>query len=632
MFCRKCGVQIPDNSEFCYKCGTPTGVQPVASGNSKLWDYNDAVNKMNSAKSLEDFEAAEKILETLEDFKDSKELLEKCHGNKIRTVYDNAAQDLENAKSVEEFDRLEKIFESLGEFDNSKELLKKCREDRIPVIYENAVQKMNSASCAEDFETAERSFASLGGYKDSDELLKKCEYNKKLWLYNDGYKKMNSANTVSEHKAAAEIFASISGFEDADDLKVQCLTRANDIIYNEAFSMMLRAKNSEECDEAKRLFESLKGYKDSEGLAEKCEYNRKIFIYNDALEKLKYAHEDYELKEYADIFRSLGDFKDAKLMAEQCEEIPRQRKMNEEQENLCQDYNKALTAYECSSDIDALQRAKDKFLSFSDFADAPQLALECETKIYCIKANKSYMIEKFSSLSQKDFKSAGIKFPEKAELTTGKIPEKDDSNGRITPTVTLDKSDVKPERKSDGESKTQSPQSEAVTCGRCGNVFRTSSGRTTCPKCGTAVGYVDPDIPHDDSAKAEDYRSAVNTLKTCSDFSELKNLRNKFLSFGDYYKAKQMAGECYAKMGQIYDDEYGSIKKTTLIGLYIIMAIVIIVLFATGELANLQCTGFDEYSYEYTPTGMYALIGWCIGLNIVRGIILLCYKVAHRMN
>ncbi len=42
MFCRKCGKEIPDDSEFCNKCRTPTGVQPVASENSKLWDYNDA--------------------------------------------------------------------------------------------------------------------------------------------------------------------------------------------------------------------------------------------------------------------------------------------------------------------------------------------------------------------------------------------------------------------------------------------------------------------------------------------------------------------------------------------------------------------------------------------------------------
>ena len=90
MFCRKCNKEIPDDSDFCYKCGTPTRSQPVVSGNSKLWDYNDAVNKMNSAKSLKDFEAVESIFKALGNFKDSAELLKKCHEEKISIIYDNA--------------------------------------------------------------------------------------------------------------------------------------------------------------------------------------------------------------------------------------------------------------------------------------------------------------------------------------------------------------------------------------------------------------------------------------------------------------------------------------------------------------------------------------------------------------
>ncbi len=218
---------------------------------------------------------------------------------------------------------------------------------------------------------------------------------------------MNSANTVDEHKAAAEIFASLSGFEDADTLRAQCLERANEIIYVGALDKMKRAVKSEQYNEAARTFGSIKGYKDSDDLAEKCKYNSNVLIYNDALENVKNTSDDGELKAVANVFRSLGDFKDAKLMVERCEGSIAQHELYKKQEEICRNYNKALTALECSSDVYALQEARKKFLSFGDIGEAPQLAKECEEKIVCIKANKPYTAERHSSLKPEEFKSAG---------------------------------------------------------------------------------------------------------------------------------------------------------------------------------------------------------------------------------
>ncbi len=634
MFCRKCGKEIPDDSEFCNKCGTPTGVQPAASGNSRLWDYNDAVNKMNSAKSLEDFDAAEKILESLGDFKDSKELLEKCRENKTRTVYDNAVQALDHAKSVEEFDRIEKIFESLGDFKDSKDLLKKCREERIPAIYESAVKKMNNASCAEDFETAEKSFASLNGYKDSDELLKKCGYNKKLWIYNDGYKMMNSANTIDEHKAAAEIFASLSGFEDADTLRAQCLERANEIIYVGALDKMKRAVRSEQYDEAAQIFRSINGYKDADDLAEKCKYNSKAFVYNDALKKLRDARYGNELKAIADVFRSLGDFKDAKLMAERCEGSIAQHELYKKQEEICRNYNKALTALECSSDVYALQEARKKFLSLGDIGEAPQLAKECEEKIDCVKANKPYTAKRHSSLKPEEFKSANIKSPEKATLADGTIP-KDNTDGRVSSHVILEKSNGKPAGKSYNEQEKDAVYNNALL------KLESSNDSYTLQKAREA--FVSLCDYRDSEAMARKCQEKINNINNISG-DKIQLCSQCGTTLHSWHSRCPKCGKPKPGAYQIdnaspqtsqqnsFEEDYHYLKIVTGIGAWIIMGVVIIFLFVTGQFANLACAGCLEYSVEYTYTGMSTLLGWAVGVAVTRGIILLCYKAANRMK
>ena len=155
MFCRKCGNQIPDDSTFCFKCGTPVAAEKQV-GDSKLWDYTNAVKKLDKAQTAKEFEA------------------------------------------------LEAVFERLGDYKDSAEKLKQCRENKIPVLYERAVETVNSAKSAEDLQKAIESLRSLNGYKNSNELLKQCENDLKLFKYNDAYKKMQAADTSEDCSIAQE--------------------------------------------------------------------------------------------------------------------------------------------------------------------------------------------------------------------------------------------------------------------------------------------------------------------------------------------------------------------------------------------------------------------------------------------
>lgn len=347
MFCRKCGNQIPDDSDFCYKCGAPTAEKP-AEGNSKIWDYNEAVNRMNSAKSAGDFEA------------------------------------------------VENIFEALGDYKDSRELLKKCREEKIPKIYENAVESLNSAQSAGDFDALGKCFASLGGYRDSDELLKKCEYNRKLWIYNNAYKKMNAAKSFGDLEEAIKLFRSVSGFEDSDELAEQCVERRKKLLYDDALSKMINADKMIKAEAIKTLkkaenqFRSIGGYRNSKELAEQCVEKQNNINYNAVVKQFDSAKSIDDYEKTAKAFERLGNVRDSEEMSELCLKKANELRENFKRGDIFNKYSKAVTALECSNDISTLNRAAEMFNSLENFRDSKELEQECFQKIFALKKGEKY--------------------------------------------------------------------------------------------------------------------------------------------------------------------------------------------------------------------------------------------------
>lgn len=344
MFCRKCGAQIPDDSEFCYKCGAETG-QKSERNDSKIYIYTNNVKKMKTAKSLE------------------------------------------------EIKEIENVFRSLGDFKDSAELLRQCMENEDPLLYDGSVELMKAAEAADSAELyaeAEKSFRSLKGYRDCDKLAEECEYEKKLRIYNDGYRILSDAKSAEEYRTAREKFLETKGFEDADELAEKCTKKINELIYNDAKTKLKFANSNAEFEEAEELFRQLGDYADSAKMVKKCVDEKEKLGYNiivDQLGKCK-CYEDF--KKAAEEFRKLGNVLDAPKMVELCEEKAAQLQDLYKCEDMYNDYRKAVTALECSNDINALNSASQKLRDLGDYRDAEQLAQECDQKIFALKRGEKY--------------------------------------------------------------------------------------------------------------------------------------------------------------------------------------------------------------------------------------------------
>lgn len=530
MFCRKCGNQISDDSDFCSKCGAKVKSEPEPQ-NSELWMYNNALNRMNTAK------------------------------------------------SVSEFETVENIFESLGEYKDSVELLKKCREEKIPLIYDYAVDLMNSAQSYEGFKSAAENFKAVGNYKDSEEFLKKCEYNQKLWVYNDGYKKFNAAESLDEFKAAEELFASIPGFEDSDELGKKCRDNINEIIYNEALAEMDDAQTDEDFTEAAEMFKSITGYKDADNLAEKCEFNKKALVYNDALEKVRFAQEDFELTWFRDLFLSLGDFKDAPFMVRWCEKLldgdsNSDRVSNDsiDDQNGHSNAPKAITSFPEKAVLYNSRASTDK----DDQAVVQEESAKKLKSFNCPDCGAEIISPEigFCPYCFVDFKYTPILVTEKSEVSPIKNSQASEEEIEKIE-VNIDKNTSR--RPDPGISTEIENKNKNIKCTRCGQTLYPWHSR--CPNCGTP--------------KPGAYWTNAASSPTSQQNS--------------------------------FEEDYQSIKTFTLISIYVIMTVVVIVVFGSG---NAACTGVDEVSY--TPSALYAIVGGGIGLNVLRGIILLVYKATHK--
>lgn len=233
---------------------------------------------------------------------------------------------MDTAKSMEDFNELEKSLESLGDFKDSKELIEKCRENKIPLIYDYAVALMNSAQSHKDFEEAAENFKYTNGFKDSEKLIEQCEYNRKLWIYNDGYRKLSAAKNIDEFNAAKVLFSIVSDFENSKELEMECQNRINHLIYCDAIAQMNRAKTPEEFKAAEKIFQELSGYEDADEQAKKCAEKMRMLQKNDLLQKYRRALTSLEcsndishLNETKRLFLSFGDFSNSSHLAKECE-------------------------------------------------------------------------------------------------------------------------------------------------------------------------------------------------------------------------------------------------------------------------------------------------------------------------
>lgn len=102
MFCKYCGMALPDDALFCTSCGNPVKKE----GNSKDKEFLDTSEKTDLEKELENLKVVyekkvkqkqEKTKKTLEEFESKKEIV-KGLDQEILQMLNNEEKDLLNKK------------------------------------------------------------------------------------------------------------------------------------------------------------------------------------------------------------------------------------------------------------------------------------------------------------------------------------------------------------------------------------------------------------------------------------------------------------------------------------------------------------------------------------------------------
>jgi len=164
--------------------------------------YNDAVALMDSG----DWLKAKDILLSLDDYKDSEDLLEKCNNRLLDYQYDSAIQMINDKKYEEAISILEK----LDGHKDSEELIEKCKIALLDIAYNDAAQLMKDG----EFESAIASFEAIVDHKDSKEKIEECKNCIKEKLYSNAIALAKEGN----YKRAVTILEELDNYKDSADL------------------------------------------------------------------------------------------------------------------------------------------------------------------------------------------------------------------------------------------------------------------------------------------------------------------------------------------------------------------------------------------------------------------------------
>ncbi len=461
MFCRKCGNEIPNDSAFCFKCGAPITEEKKV-GDSKLWEYTNAVRKMDTARTAEELENLEKTFERLGDYKDSAEKLKQCREKNISVLYSRTIKIIDTAQDITDIQTAVKNLKYLGDYKNSKELLEKCEFDLKLFEYNDAYKKLEGAETPEECIEARDTLAAFGDFEDCPQLVAECE-EKYIRLIREEAESLRKSGSPEE---LGEFLTTLKPLVDSEEMTKtveEIKGWFSDKIYNcaiEKVKALRHSTSAEEYFEAAKLFRAVPEKKNSVEYAELCEYNAKAIKFNLVINKLEVAKDEYQIEDCRLDFLEIKDFEEAERMAKECE---RQAKSISRLDEL----KKLVTALLCSNDIDTLKETARKARDIKHIGNAAAIADECQRKVECIQRG-----EQFTS-------KVWVASAAKADLSVSKLE--------------LKKIDVydKPNRLSKSPSPNVKPDGKSsnneVFCRKCGNRSIADSDTRFCRFCGAEI-------------------------------------------------------------------------------------------------------------------------------------------------
>ncbi len=261
MKCQNCGADLPDDSQFCNKCGTEvifeenhTEQQHIM--NQVFVDNENVINESIPSKkndtlrtiliigiicllvvglyflypifqynhaqnllSTHQYDQAIKNFTELKDYKDSPNQINNCKYQQAKDLLKSGKYD----EAMSEFIKLNKY------------------SDSVSMISECEYQSAKHSISIRDYESADKLFSALGKYKDSSTLAQETEYCLAIKYYDE-----------KQYSESAQLFEKLVNYKDVK-------SKLNDIIYLDAKSKYTEGDFSG----SQTQFQKIQEYKDS---------------------------------------------------------------------------------------------------------------------------------------------------------------------------------------------------------------------------------------------------------------------------------------------------------------------------------------------------------------------------------
>ena len=144
--------------------------------------YEKAQEGMNQARTESDYLWFAKQFEKLGDFREAKQLAEECKEKaaaaKKQDRYDYAVQQMSQAKGEREYFEIERKFRALTDYKDSRELAQKCKmlaEESYKKEICRSARNILEGNDLDRCEEVKEMLNEIRGYEEADELLELCE-------------------------------------------------------------------------------------------------------------------------------------------------------------------------------------------------------------------------------------------------------------------------------------------------------------------------------------------------------------------------------------------------------------------------------------------------------------------------
>ena len=212
-------------------------------------DYQQAVDLMNR----KEYDEAMRAFTALDDYADSKALIERCREDSKRWLDYQHAVDLMNQRR---YDDAIQVFTALGNYADSSTMVGKCKRW---IDYQHALDLMKR----KEYDEAIQAFTALDDFADSRAMVGKCREDSKRWLdYQHAVDLMNQ----KKYAEAIQVFTALDDYADSKAMVGQCRENIRRLDYQHAVDLMKQKKYAE----AIQAFTVLDDFSDSTSLIKEC--------------------------------------------------------------------------------------------------------------------------------------------------------------------------------------------------------------------------------------------------------------------------------------------------------------------------------------------------------------------------